>query len=57
MSKYFYAYHGPKNVENFDFSSGYGVSREAKQKQTEIGDFVYVIQKLKHTEIVNLVVA
>lgn len=43
--KNFYAYHGPTNNSDFDPIGGYGVSQEYKQKQTEIGDLVYVIQK------------
>ena len=45
MKQYFYAYHGPGNGADFDPVGGYGVSQEYKQKQTKIGDWVYVIQK------------
>lgn len=52
--KHFYAYHGPGNNEDFDFSGGYGVSQEYKQKQTKIGDLVYIIQKREHQEFYEL---
>ncbi|MGP9666205.1 HNH endonuclease [Halomonas sp. AOP22-C1-8] len=45
MKKYFYAYHGPNNKSDFEPSGGYGVAQEYKQKQTKVGDLVYVIQK------------
>ncbi len=44
---YYYAYHGPKNQENFDYKGGYGVSQESKIKKIKSGDLVFVIQKLK----------
>ena len=47
MKNYFYAYHGPKNTENFDFTKGYGVSGEKTLDKVKVGDLVFVIQKLK----------
>lgn len=45
MSQYFYAYHGPKNPADFDFSTGYGVSVKSKRDKVNIGDKVFIIQK------------
>lgn len=42
-----YAYHGPENDANFDFSNGYGFSRNNKRANVSIGDQVYIIQKLR----------
>ena len=44
--KYFYAYHGPKNTKDFDYSNGYGVGQEWKTRQVTPGDRLFVIQKL-----------
>ncbi|RZD20310.1 HNH endonuclease signature motif containing protein [Pseudoalteromonas sp. MEBiC 03485] len=46
MRNYFYAYHGPKNKDNFDFKKGYGVSGEKTLKKVKVGDFVFIIQNL-----------
>ncbi|PKF60178.1 HNH endonuclease [Psychromonas sp. psych-6C06] len=47
MSNYFYAYHGPANKIEFDYSLGYGTSQKYKQGKVNIGDFVFIIQKRK----------
>ena len=44
--KYFYAYHGPQNKDNFDYSGGYGVQKESKLSKAKEGDLVFVIQRL-----------
>jgi len=44
--QYFYAYHGPKNTKNFDYSNGYGVGQAWKISQANAGDRLFVIQKL-----------
>lgn len=44
--QYFYAYHGPKNKKDFDFSKGYGVGEKWKISQVKSGDRLFVIQKL-----------
>jgi len=42
-NKYF-AYHGPQNLENFDYKkNGYGVALEGKWNRVNDGDLVYVI--------------
>ena len=45
--KKFYAYHGPENTDDFDFPGGYGVGAKSKWRNVNVGDIVYVIQKLK----------
>ena len=57
MQQYFYAYHGPKNHQDFDPSTGYGVADESKRDHTKIGDLVYIIQKRpdkEHFELCGL---
>ncbi|EXJ11258.1 putative restriction endonuclease [Nitrincola nitratireducens] len=54
MRQHFYAYHGPSNNTDFDPSGGYGVSQEYKQKQTKVGDLVYVIQKRRERNYYEL---
>lgn len=47
MKNYFYAYHSDNNRNEFDCKSGYGVSEAYKEKRVNVGDFVFVIQKIK----------
>lgn len=51
MKKNYFAYHGPRNNENFDYTGGYGVKSEAKWKKIKNGDFVYVIQNIAKNNI------
>lgn len=53
--KFFYAYHSPK-VNNGDFivEGGYGVKREYVHKKVNLGDFVFIIQKTKKSEVYEL---
>ncbi|OAT19515.1 hypothetical protein M979_1407 [Buttiauxella noackiae ATCC 51607] len=44
--QYFYAYHGPKNKNDFDYRNGYGVGQEWKMRQIKTGDRIFVIQNL-----------
>lgn len=44
---YYYAYHGPNNLENFDFTGGYGLSLKSKRDKVPVGSLVFVIQKLE----------
>ncbi|UCX05604.1 HNH endonuclease [Shewanella glacialimarina] len=43
----YYAYHGPDNKTDFDYTNGYGFEKETKLKKLEIGDEVYIVQGLK----------
>lgn len=43
--KYYYAYHGPKNKREFDWSLGYGLTNKKKRDSVIIGSQVIVIQK------------
>ncbi|MDM8350602.1 HNH endonuclease signature motif containing protein [Pseudomonas sp. sp1636] len=43
--KYYYAYHGSKNKENFDWKFGYGLTSRSKRDKVAIGSKVIVIQK------------
>lgn len=55
--QYFFAYHGPENEAPFNFSGGYGVAEEKKRDKVQIGDRVFVIQKLyrqKYFELCGL---
>lgn len=54
---YFFAYHGPENSTPFDYTGGYGVAEEKKRDKVQIGDRVFVIQKLdgrQHFELCGL---
>lgn len=44
--QHFFAYHGPENETPFDFTGGYGFAQEKKRDKIQIGDRVFVIQKL-----------
>lgn len=44
---YYFAYHSNENSEPFDFKGGYGFSESTKVEKVNIGDVVYIIQKLK----------
>lgn len=44
--QYFYAYHGTKNTEDFNYRTGYGVGQKWKVHQVNSGDRLFVIQKL-----------
>lgn len=46
MNSYF-AYHGPENVRVFDYIDGYGFKDNNKLKKVDIGDYLYVIQRIK----------
>jgi 5-methylcytosine-specific restriction protein A len=43
--KYYYAYHGPMNDEDFDWKFGYGLQIKSKRDKVAIGSEVIVIQK------------
>ncbi|WP_415900564.1 HNH endonuclease [Neptuniibacter sp. QD48_11] len=43
--KYYYAYHGPKNKNDFDWKFGYGLTNKGKRDKVAIGSKVIVIQK------------
>ena len=43
--KYYYAYHGAKNKNDFDWKLGYGLASESKRDKVAIGSKVIVIQK------------
>ncbi|UZE94387.1 hypothetical protein [Alkalimarinus alittae] len=43
--KYYYAYHGPKNDNDFDWNFGYGLTSKSKRDKVTIGSEVIVIQK------------
>lgn len=45
---YYYAYHGPKNENDFDWKIGYGVSNKGKRDRVPVGSKVIVIQKTKN---------
>lgn len=47
MKRKFFAYHGPQNLENFDYKGGYGVATKSKWENVKNGDVVYVIQNTK----------
>lgn len=44
--QYFFAYHGPQNKHNFNVNEGYGVSKKYKHALVNVGDRVFIIQKL-----------
>lgn len=44
--QYFYAYHGPQNKNAFNYSNGYGVGQAWRTNQVNVGDRLFVIQKL-----------
>ena len=44
--QHFYAYHGPQNESNFSPIGGYGVSSKAKHTRVDVGDRVFIIQRL-----------
>lgn len=44
---YYYAYHGPTNENNFDFTLGYGLSLKSKRDSVAIGEYVFIIQNIK----------
>ncbi|WP_312973322.1 HNH endonuclease [Atlantibacter sp.] len=44
--QYFYAYHGTKNTQDFNYRNGYGVGQEWKIRQVNSGDRLFIIQKL-----------
>ena len=46
MNSYF-AYHGLENVHVFDYIDGYGFKTEDKLGKVNVGDYLYVIQKVK----------
>jgi putative restriction endonuclease len=43
----YYAYHGPSNNNDFDFTKGYGFSSDTKLKKVNPDDEIYVIQGLE----------
>jgi 5-methylcytosine-specific restriction protein A len=45
--KYYYAYHSPKNKNDFEWDSGYGLTDKKKRDAVMIGSQVIVIQKPK----------
>jgi len=45
--KYYYAYHGPRNKSDFDWTLGYGLTNEKKRDTVIVGSQVIVIQKPK----------
>lgn len=48
--KYFYAYHGPKNTKDFDYSNGYGVGQEWKTRQVTPGDRLLLFKNSLESE-------
>lgn len=44
--QYFYAYHGPSNESDFNPKGGYGVSTKTKHARINVGDRVFIIQRL-----------
>lgn len=44
--QYFYAYHGPKNKNNFAYEGGYGIGVKTRHERVNVGDRVFIIQRL-----------
>ncbi len=42
----YYAYHGQKNKNDFDWTVGYGLKDKAKRDKVQIGSRVFIIQKI-----------